>query len=297
MSSENGMLNWEDLRLFLLVAQAGGLIGATHLTNTSASTLSRRMTNLEKALGITLFERLQTGYNLTSQGEELYLRTQEMEVKSRAIQSWQKNLDPRPVVRITAGAWTSVFIARHLEQLSNRTDGPRIELLTGANFLNLTRREADLGIRNQRPEQQGLARRRIGPVSFAIYGSLSYVKSNHYATTQDRFTACDWVLLSPSSATGASSSWLREKVGESPRLICNSPQSVLEAAAAGSGLCILPRFIGASDSRLACCSDSIGALTHSQWQVSHNESRRSTSIMQVSSKLFELFRRHQDLFA
>lgn len=296
MPFKNEKLNWEDLRLFLWVAKAGGLSGASALAGVSAPTLSRRMTGLEKALGATLFERLQSGYRLTAQGEELLARVQEMEEKSRAIQQWQKHLHPRPVVRITSGAWTSVFIARHLHQLSERQSGPRIELLIGADFLNLSRREADLAIRNKMPEQQGLARRRIGSVAFAVYGSPCYVENNPQAQSEERFEACDWAALTAGSATGLSSSWLQERIGESPRLSCSSPHSVLEAAISGAGLCVLPRFIGGSEKGLVCCSDPIDALTHNQWQVSHDESRWSPSIMQVSRSLFELFRQHQDSF-
>lgn len=297
MHFENETLNWEELRLFLLVAKAGGLAGAARVAGVSTATFSRRMTRLEKTLGVTLFERLQTGYNLTTHGEELCARVQEMEAKSRQIQSWSKHLDSRSVVRVTAGTWTSMFIARHLNDLTNRSGGTRIELLTGANFLSLSRREADLGIRNKMPDQQGLARRRIGPVSFSIYGSQEYVGANKQSTTEDRFEACEWLALAPSGATGMSSTWLHQQIGDSPRLVCNSPQSVLEACATGSGLCILPRFIGETDNRLVCCSDSIDALTHTQWQVSHNDSRWLPHIVDVSRNLFELFRRHQSLFA
>lgn len=297
MTFKNETLNWEELRLFLLVAEAGGLAGAARVAGVSTATFSRRMSRLEKTLGVTLFERLQTGYNLTTSGEELCAQVQEMEVQSRQIQTWSKRLESRPVVRITAGTWTSMFIARHLNDLTDTNNGSRIELLTGANFLNLSRREADLGIRNRRPEQQGLARRRIGSVSFAIYGSAQYIASNKRSTTEDRFDACEWVALAPSDATGMSSTWLHQRIGDSPRLSCNSPQSVVEASATGGGLCIVPRFIGESDSRLVCCSDPIDALTHTQWQVSHNDSRWLPHIMGVSRKLFELFRRHQALFA
>lgn len=289
MPFENENLNWDDLRLFLAVAQAGGLTAATASTRASAPTLSRRMSHLERVLATTLFERGQSGYELTADGRELLDLVRRMDLPAQSIDSWRQRRDPRPLVRITAGIWTSVFIARHVKTVMPDSKAPRIELLTGANFLNLTRREADLGIRNQRPEQQGLARRRLGLVKFAIFGTADYLAANPQAHSDDRFFACDWVVPSPSSRTGASTTWLHQRLETSAILTCGTSQSVLEAVAAGAGLSIFPDFIGEADPRLERCCEFIEELTHSQWLVSHDDDRALPHIRQVSRALRDLF--------
>ena len=296
MSFENEIVDWDDLRLFLAVAQAGGLAGATSVTRASAPTLSRRMTHLEKAFGTVLFHRHQSGYDLTAAGRELLDQVRNMDLQAQSINTWRQQMDPRPVVKITAGVWTGVFIARHLNQITGTTNAPRIELLTGANFLNLSRREADLGIRNQKPEQQGLARRRIGIVKFAIYGQQAYVDANPQALEDSRFGACDWVVPSLSGTTGSSTLWLRQRLSTPAKLTCGTPQTVLEAVVGGTGLCVLPCFVGGTDPRLTRCSDFIEELTHTQWLVSHNEDRTLPHIRQVSRALYELFIREKASF-
>lgn len=296
MHFNNERLRWDELRLFIYVARAGGLSGATSTTDVSSPTLSRKMTHLEGALGFRLFKRLQTGYDLTEEGRQLLAYALQMEEQYKLIEAWRERGDPRPVVKITAGSWTSIFITQNLQSLGGEGLMPRIHLLSDANFLNFSRREADIGIRNQRPEQQGLARQRIGSVTFAIYGGKAYVDENFDSMNENRFNACNWIALSGSGATGKSSDWLNKHIGGSAQLVCSTPHSVLEAAAHGAGLCVLPCFIGSTDPRLTQCSKPIEELTHTQWLVTHDEGRKIPHIKQATRDLFNLFTQNQSLF-
>jgi len=295
MNSKIGTTSWEDLRLFLAVAQEGGLASAANAANSSAPTLNRRIRNLEITLGVALFDRHRNGYDLTLHGRQLLDRVLGMDTLSKAIQTWREELDQRPIVRIAAGAWTSVFLARHMNVISNRTDNTCIEILTGANFLNLSRHEADIGIRNRSPDQQGLARKRIGPVDFAVYGSVAYSESSSEAFSEQRYAECDWVAMSESGGTGTSSHWLKQRMDGAAKLICATPHSMLEAVAAGTGLCILPCFIGSADQRLRQCSAPLEALRHTQWLASHDASRNLPHIRSVSRRIVRLYKEHQSL--
>jgi len=290
------MLNWDDLRLFLAVAQEGGLVGGAAVSGSSSPTLSRRMRHLEETMDVQLFDRNSSGYELTTHGRELLGRVQEMSGQSKSIQTWLSQLDHRPVVRVTAGFWTSVFLARHLQDISGGSTGPRIELLTGADFLNLSRREADIAVRNKVPDQQGLAKKRIGRVSFAIFGSIDFCASHSDAFADSRYTSCDWVVSSVAGGTGTSSFWLRQQLGGAAALTCDTPQAVLEAVAVGAGLCILPVFIGTTDPRLQQCSAPIESIEHTQWLVKHQDDGNLSHVRHVFRKIDTLFERHQASF-
>lgn len=296
MPFKSKIQNWDDLRLFLAVAQEGGLVGAAVTSGSSSPTLSRRMRHLEDTLDVQLFDRTSTGYDLTSYGRELLSRVLEMDGQSKSIQTWLSQLDHRPVVRVTAGFWTSVFLARHLGDISMGSTGPRIELLTGANFLNLSRREADIAVRNKVPDNQGVTKKRIGRVSFAIYGSIEYCASHPDAFADHRYARCDWVVPSVAGGTGTSSFWLRQQIGGTAALICDSPQAVMEAAAAGVGLCILPVFIGSSEPRLQQCSSPIESIEHTQWLVKHQDDGNLTHVRKVFRKIDSLFEQHKASF-
>jgi DNA-binding transcriptional LysR family regulator len=296
MPFNNNTPNWDDLRLFLAVAEQGGLVGAAATSGSSSPTLSRRMRHLESTLELQLFERSSEGYLLTEHGRELLSRVQEMAGHSQSIQTWLTQRDARPTVRITAGFWTSIFLARHLQSLSRGPQNPRIELLTGANFLNISRREADIAIRNKKPDQQGIACKRIGQVSFAIYGGIAYCAANPSADSEARYENCDWVVPSIAGGTGTSSFWLRQRIGGSAELMCDAPQAVLEASAANVGLCILPVFIGSTDERLRRCSEPIKAIEHTQWLVRHQEDGSLPHVNRVFRNLTDLFKKHESSY-
>lgn len=292
-------MNWDDLRLFLNIARAGGLTGAIAITGASAPTLSRRMTTLEQSLGITLFNRRQGGYTLTESGTELFDYAYAMDEQAQLISSWRNGFSETPTVKITAGSWTSIFLAKNLANSIGSLfgeAGPRIELITGASFLSFARKEADLGIRNQMPEQPGLVRQRIGLVRFAIYGSKEYLDRTPKAYGDLRYGQADWVITAMSGATGASSKWIIQRMDCRPRMVCANSNAMLEAVAEGMGLCILPCFVGEIHERLKRCSAPIEELTHTQWLVSHQENRKLPHIQKTSRALFSLFKKNRALF-
>ena len=298
MTFEYGKINWDEIRLFLAIAKAGGLSAAVPESGLSAPTLNRRISEFEKTLGVQLFVRKAKGYTLTRAGEELLERVEPMAGHARQVGLWREGHDPRPRVRIACGYWTGVYIARNLAVLRDSMDGAvRIDILSGAGFLNLSRREADLAVRNVLPTQQGLARRRIGRVDFALYAAPTYLDSHPDAQTPQRAKTCDWVVPTPAAATGASARWLSQHLERPASITSDTPHALLEAVCAGAGLCVLPCFVGESDARLQRCSEAIEGLGHTQWLVSHDISRKERPIRRVAGALYDLFARDLALFS
>lgn len=290
------MWSWDDLRLFLAVARSSGLAKATPVTRVSAPTLSRRMTSLERALGTPLFLRHRTGYDLTPAGEELLELAEAVEAGALRVERWRVAADPDPVVKIAAGAWTSAFLARHMVDLAGDEDELAIEILTGTAPADLLRREANLGLRNHRPETPGLAGQLLVRVEFAIYGEAAYLRSSPEAGDERRFAACRWIAFSPPGPKVPSAVWLDQQMHRDARLKCSTAQAVLEAALAGAGLCVLPCFIGDAERKLARASGIIGELGHDQWLVSHDDDRHNEHIRGISGRLAKLIRAHEGLF-
>lgn len=288
--------SWDDLRLFLSVARAEGLAGAKRLTGTSAPTLGRRMTALEQSLGGDLFVRRRDGYLLTERGKELLRLAEALELDALKIDRWRTSEGTGAVVKIAAGTWTSAFIARHLNDLVDEDEDLLIELVTGAGPADLLRREANLGLRNRRPEIPGLAGFKLARVEFGVFGGRSYVEGRAEARDHRRFSACRWIAFSPPGPKAPSAVWLDERLQRAPGLRCRSGQDVLEATAAGLGLCVLPCFIGDAHDGLARASGIIEELGHDQWLVSHDQDRAQRHIRRISDKLRLLANAHRSLF-
>lgn len=291
------MIDWDDLRLFLAVARAGGLAQAAAAAAASPPTLGRRMLVLEQALGVELFERRRNGYDLTRAGQQLLERAETLEQGALSVERWRAAIDPPPSVRIAAGAWTSAFIARHAGRLREGEAELSLELLTGAGMADLARREANLGIRNRRPDHGGLAGRRLGRVEFAVYGARAALAEQPEAGDERRFERCDWVTFAPDGPSVPSAAWLERQLRHPASLRCSAPQAVLDAALAGIGLCVLPCFVGDREAGLGRASGPIPELGHDQWLVSHDDDRHSPPIRRVADRLFRLFATNWKLFA
>ncbi len=279
--------DWDDLRLFLSVARLGGLSAATQTTGLSAATLGRRITALEKKIGKPLFQRSQTGYRLTEAGESLLLRAEDVDAAMLSLKRWQEGTIGDRMVRLSAGSWTSAFVARHIGLLWSVDDGFGLELLTANQKVDIGRRHADLGIRNQRPTEQWLAGRLIGAVAYAIYSGLNLVNG---------IKAGYFVGFAGEGGQTHSARWLEARHGDRIAVRGHDAMSVRELVANGAGLSIFPCLIGDSDPRLVRVAPPIAELRTDQWLVSHHEERHDPAVRTVADRIVVLMRDNAALF-
>src|SRR5690554_1907959 len=123
------MRDWDDLRVFLAVSRLGGLSAAQQATGLSAATLGRRITALEHDVGVPLFTRLQSGYRLTPAGEHLLARAEEVERAMAGVDHWSQGTFAQRSIRVSAGHWTTMFIAHNIDALWQPSD-PAIEFVS-----------------------------------------------------------------------------------------------------------------------------------------------------------------------
>lgn len=293
----NEIWNWDDLRLFLAVSRAGGLAGAVLPSGVSAPTLSRRMTALERSLGVTLFMRRRDGYDLTATGKDLFGHAETLEQGALGVERWRTASDPRPVIKIAAGAWTSGFLARHLPDLMVDEEEITLEILTGSAPADLLRREANIGLRNRRPNGIGLAGRKLGTVAFAVYGQKNLVRKHPQTGDDRRFTDCRWVALSSPGPKVPSAAWLDRRLPQGRKVVCSNAHALLEAVQAGAGLSILPCFVGDTMPGLTRASEPIDELAHEQWLVTHDDDRHDKEIKKMAKRIADLIHGEGQLFA
>lgn len=280
-------ISWDDLKLFLDVARLGGLSAATATTKVSAATLGRRVAALETQIGERLFHRAYSGYTLTRAGEELLRRAEEVESAMRSLLRWRDGEAGDRVVRISAGSWTSDFLARHIGALWDVSDPFRLEFVTAYEKIDIGRRNADIGLRSERPTEANLAGQRVGRMAHAIYAGRELING---------VKAGLFVANSGEGANLQSSRWLMARHGDRISLRATDSHTVLELVAAGAGLTILPCFAGDSDARLVRVAPPITELETEQWLVSHQEERHGREVRQVLDRVAALLRSHARLF-
>ena len=281
-------IDWNHLRLFLDVARLGGLSAAAGTTRLSPATLGRRIAALERQVGEPLFHRSHTGYALTRAGEELLKRAEDVETAMHSLVRWRDGEIGDRVVRISAGTWTTDFVAARIGELWQVSDPFRIEFVTASEKVDIGRRNADIGIRNQRPTEAGLAGVQVGRVAYALYAGRELING---------VAAGLFVGVSGEAANLRSSRWLMAHHGDRVVVRGNDTHSVRELVAAGAGLTVLPCFAGDSDPRLVRVAQPIAELETEHWLVAHHEERHTREVRTVLDRLTRLLRRHAALFA
>jgi DNA-binding transcriptional LysR family regulator len=152
-------ISWEDVRLFLAVADHGSLTEASRNLGVGQPTVSRRLAELEDCLGYVLFERSVEGTKLTSQGERWLEPARRMAEWAGELQSAAELGDSSPagIVRITAPPGVAFdFVAPFASRVRQEYPEILVHVLARVEYLDLSRREADIALRSRLPTQRDL---------------------------------------------------------------------------------------------------------------------------------------------
>lgn len=263
-------LNWQDLQLFLEVAQAQGLAGASRSSGKSAPTLGRRMLALENSTGTELFRRHTHGYELTEQGHEILKVAIKLQALIDPLDHARQKTSAQ-IVKVSAGSWMSRALCQRIGEIIDRDDAIRIRFISAEHKLDIAHRETVIGIRNQRPDKPSVATRKIGKVKFAGYAVSKTIDL--------------WILVHGATP---SSQWLASQPVDRIAQEVTAPINALDLALAGAGRALLPTFIGDSHSELIQVTPTINTLSHDQWLVVHQDERHRPQVRKVIDRLYKV---------
>ena len=171
-------MDWDKLRIFHAVADAGSLTHAGEALHLSQSAVSRQVRALEESLNAVLFHRHARGLILTEQGELLFDATSSMvrrlETAAARIRDSEEEVFGELRVTTTIGFGT-LWLAPRLPKLYEQYPELKIDLMLEERVLDLPMREADVAIRMKEPSQADLIRKRLMSVRMQLYASADYV--------------------------------------------------------------------------------------------------------------------------
>jgi len=278
------MEDWNDLRLVLAIARAGGLSGAARALAVNHSTAFRRLNALEERLGARLFERLPGGtYAPTAAGERVAAAAERMETETAALDREITGRDHRLTgrVRLTMSeTFAFRLLAPLMARFRDRYPGVVVELVVDSRLLSLSRREADVALRAARPREGDLFGRRLCEVAWTVYGSPKLV--GEHGAPRDvadlaRFPFIGWSV--DTVGVGAAD-WIEATVP--PEQVVYRASSLvhqLVAAREGIGLAALPCYHGDPEPGLVrVLPDPVPALSRELWIVTHEDLRRTARV-------------------
>ncbi|TVS01960.1 MAG: LysR family transcriptional regulator [Rhodobacteraceae bacterium] len=242
-------MDWDKLRIFHAVADAGSLTHAGDALQLSQSAVSRQIRALEEALGATLFHRHARGLILTEQGELLFDATkamsQTLEATSARIRDTEDEVHGELRVTTTTGFGT-LFLAPRLPALYAQYPDLKIDLMLEERVLDLPMREADVAIRMKEPSQADLIRKRLMTVNMRLYASAEYLRANGAPRTIDDLS--DFRLISQninSAQVSVGMELIRRLTARQLRssFTVNNYFGVLQAVINHLGIGLLPDYV------------------------------------------------------
>lgn len=245
-------MDWDKLRIFHAVAEAGSFTHAGETLNLSQSAVSRQISSLEESLGVTLFHRHARGLLLTEQGELLHKTARDIFGKLSMIEgqiSDSKQLPEGPM-RITVAEFIgSTWLAPRLGKLRDEHPDIQLTVLLDDRILNLSMREADAAIRLYKPEQPDLIQRQLTTLRFHIAASPAYLEK--HGRPKDLKDLQNHTLIGfPENvpAPFADPNWLFRVAGVDPEdhnnlLMMNSMYAIQRAVESSAGIAALPHYM------------------------------------------------------
>ena len=242
-------MDWDKLRIFHAVADAGNLTHAGDTLHLSQSAVSRQIRALEESLNTTLFRRHARGLLLTEQGEMLFEATRSMtrrlDATAARIRDSEEEVFGELRVTTTTGFGT-LWLAPRLPRLFERYPNLRIDLMLEERVLDLAMREADVAIRLKEPSQAELIRRRILDVHIRLYASRGYIERHGLPTTIEELSAHRLITQSPASPqVRAGSDFVQPLLAQaqSSSLTVNNYFGILQGVIHGLGIGSLPDYL------------------------------------------------------
>jgi DNA-binding transcriptional LysR family regulator len=245
-------MDWDKLKVFHAAAEAGSFTHAGENLGLSQSAVSRQVSALEQELSVSLFHRHARGLILTEQGDLLYRTAHDVFMKLEAARAKLTDSRERPngdlKVTTTAGIGVN-WLTPRLGEFVDLYPDIRLTLIVTDEELDLSMREADVGIRLRQPQQPDLIQRKLFSVKFHAYASPEYLKRKGTPRSVDDLDNHCILLLGGSVPMHLQNrNWLinvgREgKPPRTPLLTINNVLGILRASQQGLGIAMLPDYL------------------------------------------------------
>jgi DNA-binding transcriptional LysR family regulator len=246
------MMDWDKLRIFHAVAEAGSFTHAGEALNLSQSAVSRQISSLEEALNVPLFHRHARGLILTEQGELLYRTAHEVFSKLAMAEAQLGETKDRPKgrLKITATqAFGSSWLTPYLLEFIDLYPDVEVDLVLEERELDLSMREADVAIRMAPPRQPELVQRHLLTVHLNVYTSPAYIKRHGIPKSGEELDQHRIIVYGNDTRPPVEDiDWLlragaRKDRPRRPVLRVNSVYAILRAVQSGLGIASLPEFM------------------------------------------------------
>ena len=294
-------MDWDYIRVFLCVARAGQFLAAARQLRVDHGTISRKISALETALGIRLFDRHTTGCVLTAAGEQLLTSAEIVEselLRAHTLIS-QSNAEISGTLRVgVPDCFGTYFMSGRLGRLKSSCPALTLQLTPVSRGLSLAKREVDLAVVFERPKEGrsgGCANSWIircismqrDPIlnEHGVPASMEELRLHHNVTYIHDLLVADQL------------NFVEELYSASYSRIepARSATDQIAAVRGGAGIGILPDYVAASDPLLGIVLPDL-AFERPYWLVTHADVRHLKRVRAVSDFIFSECKNERWLF-
>ena len=287
-------LRWDDLRIVLAIAETGSLSGAGRCLYMSHATVFRRLTAMEKRLGVSLFIRTRAGYTQTPAGEDLAesaarIQTEVFGAERRLA---GKDLKLTGIIRITTtDTLFAGLLVKPFAEFRHRHPEIELEVVISNQLHSLAKREADIAMRPTRYPPETLIGRRLADIPLAVYGQRVQWQNTRTPLLLRDLRAHPWVGPDIHMGDVTLERWMAaEGRGDHCRYRVDSMLGMQMAARSGAGLTVLPCYLGDADKELKRLTAPVPELTTQLWLLTHPDLRRTARILTFFEEIGESLR-------
>ena len=245
-------MDWDKLKIFHTVAEASSFTKASTILNLSQSAISRQIQGLENGLKVQLFERHARGLVLTENGDYLYKSAHEVITKLKDVESnlsEEKNKLDGKITVTTVVSFGTTWLTPRIKEFMSLHPNIEVELIFDDKELDLSTRQADIGIWMRRPKQLNYIQKKFVNFNYHIYGSNQYLEKNGYPKKLVDLNKHKFITYGRGAPSPVFNPDWALKLGSKdnkkrkPVMKVNSVYGLLLAVQSGVGLAALPDYI------------------------------------------------------
>jgi len=245
-------MDWDKLKIFHAVAQAGSFTEASGTLNLSQSAISRQIQSLELTLKTSLFERHARGLSLTEDGEILFKTANEVIIHLKAVETSLMEKKDKPsgkLIVTTVVGFGSIWLTPRIKEFMDKYPEMEVEVIVTDKELDLSTREADVAIWMRQPTQLSYIQKKLIDINYHIYGSPKYLEENGYPNTVKDLDKHKLIVYGKGTPSPLSQTDWILKVGKKDSskrksvMRVNNIYSLLLAVESGVGLAALPYYM------------------------------------------------------
>ncbi|MFK0087451.1 LysR family transcriptional regulator [Pseudomonas sp. NPDC090755] len=288
-------MNWDDARVLLALGRELTLRRAARLLRVDQATVGRRISAMEADLGSTLFLRTPSGYQLTGVGEMAFEMAEKMEQAALELTRRTRGADNEMAGEVRISTTDSLaydFVIPALKTLHLQHPDISIVLGSTSEIVNLSRRETDIAIRNQRPDNPDLILRKLADWPMGLFAATEYLQRHGQPEAGNGFAGHDLVMYEPYWRDRPNPTLVDEPIDQARVVVAvNSSMMVRRSIAQGLGIGEIPVDMGLRDGLERIWPSRVRSKPYEVWMVTHRDLRHTARLRLVIEHLATSFQR------